>query len=165
MKATVFILALFIPFSVVQAAQEKICSGQPVFQCEVKGGKNIALCGNYNKTELVGVQYVFGRSSKKELIFPGGGANLGGFKSNHYFRYQVDYKAVKFSVGSYSYELYSNYNGEDKESQGKTAGINVAKQGSAKSTEIQCTQVYVDDLKNVVGKLKCDDEDALGCSN
>lgn len=60
------------------------------------------------------LQYRFGRPGKIELEYPEKHENsLEKFRFSHYFRYQVDYTEVKFTIGSYEYAVFDNANGEE----------------------------------------------------
>lgn len=47
-----------------------------------------------------------------EIVFPEADFAFDAFKSNHFVRYQIDYKVVKFCIDYYMYGLYRKYDGE-----------------------------------------------------
>jgi hypothetical protein len=148
------------------ASQEKMCgSEEPVFQCEMKSGKNLALCPRYVEGKLSGVQYKFGHADKNDLTFPSTGFDFDSFKSNHYVRYQVDYKRIKFSIGIYTYTIYSDYDGGDGSLESNTSGVTISKSNGAADVQVPCTKVYSNKLQVLISKVKCDSDDALGCSD
>ncbi|WP_137200531.1 MULTISPECIES: hypothetical protein [Pseudomonas] len=148
----------------IWAMPEKICDeGVALFQCKVGGGRDLALCPSYIDGALAGVQYRFGREKNIELVFPEAGFAFDAFKSNHFVRYQVDYKVIKFYIGSYVYGLYSNYDGEDVGGVARSAGVVVSDTSKGSAVQVSCEKIYVDDLEEVIPHLECDVDDALGC--
>lgn len=148
----------------IWAVPEKICDGGvALFQCQVGGGRDLALCPGYVDGALAGVQYRFGREKNIELVFPEAGFVFDAFKSNHFVRYQVDYKVIKFHIGSYVYGLYSNYDGEGVGSGARSAGVVVSDASKDSAMQVSCEKIYVDDLEKVIPHLECDVDDALGC--
>ncbi|NMY01560.1 hypothetical protein HBO12_01245 [Pseudomonas sp. WS 5059] len=164
-----FVKALFCFYSMlwtgpVWAMPEKICDGgAALFQCQVGGGRDLALCPNYIDGALSGVQYRFGREKNIELAFPEEGFVFDAFKSNHFVRYQADYKLIKFNIGSYVYGLYSNYDGEGVGGGARSAGVVVFDTSKNSAAQVSCGKIYVDDLEKVISHLECDVDDALGC--
>lgn len=149
----------------IWAVPEKICDDRvTLFQCQVAGGKYLALCPSYIDGALAGVQYRFGREKNVELVFPDAGFAFDAFKSNHFVRYHVDYKVIKFHIGSYVYGLYSNYDGEGVGKGARSAGIVVSDASKGSAVQVSCEKIYVDDLEKVIPHLECDVDDALGCS-
>jgi hypothetical protein len=162
-KSTALFLAIFWSGQVL-AVQEKICDNErAIFQCEVRGGKNLALCPNYVDGELTGIQYRFGREENKELVFPLSGFDFKKFRSNHFVRYQVDYKRVKFLNGSYLYSIYSNYDGANIGEVSRDAGIIISNSSETPEIQISCAHIYIDNLKELIPYIACDANDALGC--
>ncbi|MBD8192073.1 hypothetical protein IFR35_06755 [Pseudomonas fluorescens] len=148
----------------ILAAQENICDNEKaLFQCQVRGGKNLALCPEYVDGEMTGIQYRFGREVHKELVFPNSSFDFKSFKSNHFTRYQIDYKRIKFSIGTYVYSLYSDYDGETPEGAARRAGVVVSNSSETTDIQIPCTTIYIDNFGDVFPHLKCDIVDALGC--
>ena len=145
-------------------AQEEMCESEvAIFQCEMRGGKNLALCPEYVDGDLSGIQYRFGKKNNKEMIFPSNGFGFEGFTFNHYFRYQVSYAKLSFAVESYKYEIYSNYDGEAFGGGKKSAGVVVSKKLEMKEVQMSCRKIYIDNLKEVAPYVICDKDDALGC--
>ncbi len=162
-KNVIFVFAIFWA-GPIWAMPERICDGEgALFQCQVGGGKDLALCPSYINGALAGVQYRFGREKNIELVFPATGFVFNAFKSNHFVRYQVDYKVIKFHIGSYVYGLYSNYDGEGVGRGTRSAGVVVSDTSKDSAVQMSCEKVYVDDLEKVIPYLECDVDDALGC--
>ncbi|WP_288855685.1 hypothetical protein [uncultured Pseudomonas sp.] len=163
-RQTICALSFFLMGSTF-ASQIEVCKSAPaLFYCKVSGGKDLAICPSYIDGELAGIQYRFGQEGKKGLVFPGSGFGFKEFKSNHFFRYQVDYKLLKFSVGSYVYSLYSNYDGEDVEGAVRSAGVVVSSLSGSPDVRIPCVKIYVDKLEEVMSHVECDVSDAMGCT-
>ncbi|WJN49507.1 hypothetical protein [Pseudomonas asiatica] len=147
----------------IESAPGRICGGEhTLFQCSVRGGE-VALCSNYIDGELSGVQFRFVREGGEGFMFPDSGFSFDSFKSNHFFRYQVDYKLVKFSVGSHIYSLYSNYDGGDGGGGQKNAGVLISDSSGKAVDEMPCLQIVADNLGEAILRMKCDMDDALGC--
>jgi hypothetical protein len=146
------------------AAQENICDNEKaLFQCQVRGGKNLALCPSYVGGQLTGIQYRFGREVNKELVFPNSNFDFKSFKSNHFVRYQTDYKKINFSIGTYIYSLYSDYDGENPEGAVRSGGVVVSNSSEIPDIQISCTTIYIDNLEDIFPHVECDVVDALGC--
>lgn len=146
------------------ASQKKLCDkAHALFQCEVYSGKNFALCPIYADEKLTGIQYRFGQEENTELVYPNSGFDFKSFKSNYFSRYQVEYKRIKFSVGTYTYSLYSDYDGEATEGAERSAGVTVSNSSGAPDIQIPCTTIYTDNLKRIFPHVECDITDALGC--
>ncbi len=149
------------------AAEEKICADNttPIFQCEIKDKRNIALCATYSpQKKLTGLQYRASRNDKIEFTYPTETTNsLGEFKLNHYFRYSTDYIKVGFGNGAYSYYIFRNIDNSDTSK--INAGVTVSRtKNNSKETELICKYIFTDDLKSLISKLACDKNDALGCA-
>ncbi|WPX63011.1 hypothetical protein [Pseudomonas sp. MH10] len=146
--------------------EQKICTGQSVsiFQCEISNGKNLALCGVYDQLAgLQGLQYVFGKANDVELIYPVGKVTTGDFKFNYYFRSGVEYLKVSFRNGSVKYSIFSN--SDQNQPPGNSSGIEVFDdQKHSSEVQILCSKIYANKLRNL-SRLKCDEDDALGCNN
>lgn len=146
------------------ASQENICAGKkPIFYCEVASGANVALCPKYTGNELIGIQYGFVRGGKEELMYPYDDFDLDSFQANHFSRYQVDYKAVRFSIGRYRYSVYSNYDAEDVDGASVSAGVAVFNSEKKMEVQMPCARIYVNRLEEVIPLLQCDNDDAMGC--
>ncbi|NWE04229.1 MULTISPECIES: hypothetical protein [Pseudomonas] len=137
-KSIVFFFAVFW-IDPIWAEPGKICDDEvALFQCQVAGGKDLTVCPSYIDGALAGVQYRFGREKNIELVFPDAGFAFDAFKSNHFVRYQVDYKVIKFHIGSYVYGLYSNYDGEGVEKGARSAGIVVSDAYKGSAVQVSC---------------------------
>lgn len=81
-----------------------------------------------------------------------------GFFYNHYSRFQTDYLNVSFVQNSFKYTIFSNY--EDGNS---TKGVSVVNLENNKEYIYDCKDEGVDRLSELVNKLQCDKDSALGC--
>lgn len=139
---------------------------QAVFQCEVKSGKNLALCAARNTDGgITGLQYRFGREGKVELAYPTAMASsLDKFTINHYVRYRTDYVRVAFASGPFNYSIARNADEDDEGTPRVGAGVTVTKKaGDGKEASLACTRMIKDELPTLFNKLRCDTTDALGC--
>lgn len=166
-RAAVF--AFFVMFMLCAtsagASKEDMCGNEKVvFQCEVREWKNLAVCSKYANDVLSGIQYRFGRASRKEIIFPADGFGFKGFTFNYYFRYQVSYRELAFSVGSYKYGVYSHFDGEEKGVVKTSAGVVVSDATDSKLVQVPCEVVYIDNLREVAPYVACDKDGAFGCA-
>lgn len=160
-----FFIMLILYATSAWASKEDMCGTEKViFQCEVRNGKNLALCSKYTNGVLSGIQYRFERESRKEMIFPADGFGFRGFRFNYYFRYQVSYRDLAFSVGSYKYRVYSNFDGEEKGLVNNSAGVVVSGLADSNSVKVPCEIVYIDKLGEVAPYVACDKDGALGCA-
>ncbi|SCM55021.1 hypothetical protein BN1044_04534 [Hafnia alvei] len=81
-----------------------------------------------------------------------------GFLYNHYSRFQTDYMNVSFHHSGFKYTVFSNY--EDGDS---NKGVTVVNLKTKKEYTYECKDEGVDRLSDLMGKLQCDKDDALGC--
>jgi hypothetical protein len=126
-RSVVFILAILV-FAGCLMAQIKpaprsisLCTKdeQIIFSCSLKRSAKIAsLCGSRDLAKDRGyLQYRFGLPGKIELEFPKTRqATQQQFHYTHYFRFQVDLTEITFKNDDYEYEIFDNYNGEEKPS-------------------------------------------------
>ena len=150
--------------TLVLAAPDASCGdARPVFACELKGGGTLALCAQPLQGPLTGLQYRFARHGNTELQYPRDGYSLKDFKANHYTRYQVDHQQIRFTSGTYSYNVYSRYEGDGGQAQVNTAGVAVLDSADRTVADKQCARVTVDRLSEVLDQVPCDPDDALGC--
>lgn len=160
-----FFVMLMLCATSAGASKEDMCGTEKVvFQCEVREGKNLAVCSKYANDVLSGIQYRFGRASRKEMIFPADGFGFKGFTFNYYFRYQVSYRELAFSVGSYKYGVYSHFDGEEKGVVKTSAGVVVSDATDSKLVQVPCEVVYIDNLREVAPYVACDKNGAFGCA-
>jgi len=100
------------PITTLCAKGEKV-----VFSCSFNtSGKIVSLCSSQKLTKTAGyIQYRFGTTSKVELEYPNQRVETQkAFEYSHYFRYQVDRIGISFSTNGYTYNLFYDYNGEEK---------------------------------------------------
>jgi hypothetical protein len=101
--------------------------------------KFVSLCASKDLTKEQGyLQYRYGLPGKVELEYPNsrtGTQQL--FKYHHYMRYRVDLTEINFEVNYYQYQLFYDYNGEEKrEVQDK--GVLVTAPGQDKQVTFLC---------------------------
>lgn len=141
-------------------------SERTVFSCSVSGGKTVSLCApsTLNADNAEGLQYRFGKKGMVELSFPERPAmnKDSGFFYNHYFRARTDYYQVGFINDGYEYRIFRNYDGESSDA--TKYGIEVKPTESEFVKTIPCSTSIVDHLSDLNGKLRCDSNNALGCS-
>jgi len=134
---------------------------QVIFSCSVKldnaragETKIVSLCASPHLTKEAGyLQYRFGAPNKTELEYP---ATRKGtqeaFKYTHYMRFQVDLTEINFSTGDYQYQVFDNYNGEEKPPISE-AGVSVTKIGGTKSTNFDCVNKPTADFSQLADVL------------
>ena len=134
---------------------------QIIFNCLVKGGtartgetKIASLCASLRLTKEAGyLQYRFGVPNKIELEYPATHTTTQeAFKYTHYMRFQVDLTEINFSVGDYQYQVFDNYNGEEKPAV-SDAGVSVTKIGSTNSTTFACVNKPTADFSQLADVL------------
>ena len=94
------------------ARDEKI-----VFSCTLgKPAKIVSLCSSKELTKDTGhMKYRFGVPGKIELEYPKDEKPAReAFKYTHYFRAQVDYTTISFTLDGHKYMVWDDYNGEEK---------------------------------------------------
>jgi hypothetical protein len=112
-----------------------------------KLAKVISLCSSKNLSKEQGyLQYRYGLPGKVELEYPNsrtGTQQL--FKYHHYMRYRVDLTEINFEANDYQYQLFYDYNGEEKrEVQDK--GILVTAPGRDKQVTFLCRSNFKADF-------------------
>lgn len=111
-----------------------------VFSCALRrSGKIVSLCSSPKLSKTEGyLQYRFGRPGQIELEFPKDRAESHKvFKYSHYFRAQVDYTTISFTVDGYTYSVFDDYNGEEKPAL-EDVGLNVTSESSKKEVKYKC---------------------------
>jgi len=103
------------------------------------------------------MSYRFGAMGKMEMTYS---ANEDGFLYNHYFRQGVDYRRIHFVNAGYEYSVFRNY--DASESLVPDYGVAVSRDGD--EVQARCQSQVVDNLSEMIGRLKCDESSALGCS-
>jgi hypothetical protein len=115
-----------------------------IFSCPVKRAaklpaKIVSLCASRDLDKERGyLQYRFGLPGKVELEFPKsrqGTQQM--FRYSHYFRYQVDLTEINFNIDGYEYQIFDDYNGEEKPAI-STQGVSVTAPGKPKEVSFVC---------------------------
>ena len=124
---------------------------QIIFSCTLRrSAKIVSLCGSKELTKDIGyLQYRFGLPTKIELEFPKGRTRTQEqFTYSHYFRYQVDLTEINFSSEGYQYQIFDNYNGEEKPKISE-AGVSVTAPGKPKDVTFVCSRKARADYSNL----------------
>ena len=117
-----------------------------IFSCLVKRsgkGKGLtkiaSLCGSADLDKDHGyLQYRFGLPGKLELEFPDSRAGTQQkFQYTHYLRYQVDVTEINFAIDDYQYQIFDDYNGEEKP-RISTQGVTVTAPGETSDVSYLC---------------------------
>ena len=99
------------------------------------------------------------KSSKGNIFtYSSPGPEYSGFLYGHYTRFQTDYMNVSFHQGGFKYTVFSNY--EDGDSHKGVAVVNLK---TKKEYTYECKDEGIDKLSDLMGKLQCDKDGALGC--
>jgi hypothetical protein len=119
-----------------------------IFSCLTKrpgvrspaGSSKIAsLCASRDLDKQRGyLQYRYGLPGKVELEFPS--SRIGTqqmFQYTHYMRYQVDLTEINFEIDGYQYQIFDDYNGEEKP-RISTEGVSVTAPGKPKEVSFVC---------------------------
>ena len=119
--ALLFVLSssLATASNVAQLRAGSLCEREEkiVFSCAVgKQAKIVSLCSSKELTKDKGyMKYRFGLPGKIELEYPKAQKPArDAFKYTHYFRAQVDYTTISFTLNGYEYMVSDDYNGEEK---------------------------------------------------
>jgi hypothetical protein len=117
-----------------------------IFSCLVKrAGKGqgltkiASLCASADLDKDHGyLQYRFGLPGKVELEFPDSRTGTQQkFQYTHYLRYQVDLTEINFAIDDYQYQIFDDYNGEEKP-RIATQGVNVSAPGKTRDVSYVC---------------------------
>jgi len=111
-----------------------------IFSCPIrKPAKIVSLCASKDLTSERGyLQYRFGLPGKIELEFPKDRKGTQQqFHYTHYFRAQFDLTAIAFTLNGYEYQVFDDYNGEEKPAQSQQ-GVSVAAPGKPKEVNFVC---------------------------
>jgi hypothetical protein len=109
--------------------------------------KIVSLCGSRELDKERGyLQYRFGLPGRLELEFPRGRqATQQQFQYSHYSRFQVDLTEINFEIDAYQYQIFNNYNGEEKPSLSEQ-GVYVTAPGKSKDATFVCRGKAKSDL-------------------
>ena len=111
-----------------------------IFSCAIKRtSKIVSLCASRDLDKERGyLQYRFGLPGEVELEFPKDRQNTQQqFHYSHYFRYQVDLTEISFNIDGYEYQIFDDYNGEEKPSI-SSQGVSVTAPGKPKEVSFVC---------------------------
>jgi hypothetical protein len=101
--------------------------------------KIVSLCASRDLDKERGyLQYRYGVPGKVELEFPKsrtGTQQL--FQYSHYMRYQVGRSEISFEIDGYQYQIFDDYNGEEKPLI-STEGVSVTAPGKPKEVSFVC---------------------------
>jgi hypothetical protein len=115
-----------------------------IFSCTTKAtakhpAKIVSLCASRDLAKERGyLQYRFGLPGSIELEFPKGRQGTQQqFQYSHYIRYKVDLTEINFDIDDYQYQIFDNYNGEEKQSVTEQ-GVYVTSSGKSKDVTFVC---------------------------
>lgn len=131
--------------------------------CETTNNKYIALYGQSNHLgEPISLYYAFGKGKKIELQYPNQKVKntLNQFQYNDYSRPLTHYTTVSFKNYSYWYEIGSFFRVDEV-----NAGVNVSTDDGKTISEVDCKNIYINQLNEIISSLSCREEQALGCGN
>jgi hypothetical protein len=101
--------------------------------------KIVSLCASRDLDKEHGyLQYRYGLPEKIELEFPSSRTGTQQmFQYTHYMRYQVDLTEINFEIDGYQYQIFDDYNGEEKP-RISTEGVSVSAPGKPKDVSFVC---------------------------
>lgn len=108
--------------------------------------KIVSLCASRDLDKDRGyLQYRYGLPGRVELEFPKSRAGTQQmFQYTHYMRYRVDLTEINFEIDGYQYQIFDDYNGEEKRAI-STEGVSVTAPGKPKEVSFVCrTKVRAD---------------------
>jgi len=111
-----------------------------IFSCPIrKPAKIVSLCASRDLTSERGyLQYRFGLPGKIELEFPKERTGTQQkFQYTHYFRAQFDLTEINFTINRYDYQIFDDYNGEEKPVV-SSQGVSVTAPGRPKEVSFTC---------------------------
>jgi hypothetical protein len=111
-----------------------------IFSCPVKrAAKIVSVCASKDLTSERGyLQYRFGLPGKIELEFPKERSGTQEkFHYTHYFRAQFDLTEINFTIDGYEYQVFDDYNGEEKPAV-SSQGVSVTAPGKPKEVSFVC---------------------------
>jgi hypothetical protein len=128
-----------------------------IFNCQVRrygaaagSTKVVSLCASADLDKEHGyLQYRFGLPGKVELEFPDSRtATQEKFQYTHYMRYQVDLTEINFAIDDYQYQIFADYNGEEKPPI-STQGVSVTAPGKTTDFRYVCRGKVKADFSNL----------------
>jgi hypothetical protein len=136
-----------------------------IFACSLKPtaklpAKIVSLCSSRDLSKEHGyLQYRFGVPGKIELEFPNSHeATQRQFRYKHYFRFQVDLTEINFAINGYQYQIFDNYNGEEKRAISER-GVTVTLPGSSRDQTRVCAGKPKTDFSLLADVLEQDGND------
>jgi hypothetical protein len=101
--------------------------------------KIVSLCASRDLNKERGyLQYRYGLPGKVELEFPSSRTGTQQmFQYTHYMRYQMDLTEINFEIDGYQYQIFDDYNGEEKP-RISTEGVSVTAPGKPKEVSFVC---------------------------
>ncbi|HEV7746415.1 MAG TPA: hypothetical protein VGO56_15570 [Pyrinomonadaceae bacterium] len=126
----------------IELQPNSLCAGTEriVFSCLTKrAAKIVSLCASRELTKEQGyLQYRYGLPGNVELEFPNSRTGTQQqFQYTHYMRYQVDLTEINFAIDGYQYQIFDDYNGEEKP-RISTEGVSVTAPGKPKQVSFVC---------------------------
>ena len=99
----------------------------------------VSLCASRDLDKERGyLQYRYGLPGKVELEFPSSRTGTQQmFQYTHYMRYQVDLTEINFTIDGYQYQIFDDYNGEEKP-RISTEGVSVTAPGKPREVSFVC---------------------------
>jgi hypothetical protein len=99
----------------------------------------VSLCASRDLDKERGyLQYRYGLPGKIELEFPSSRTGTQQmFQYTHYMRYQVDLTEINFEIDGHQYQIFDDYNGEEKP-RISTEGVSVTAPGKPKEVSFVC---------------------------
>lgn len=131
---------------------ERVLAESLYFSCLTKVGLIVLQMDAHD------LKYAVYKNGAESFYFKSKQRDNGGFKYNHYSRFQTDYFNVSFYNGNYKYSVFSNYD-DGVQAQGVTA-FNL---NNKKEITYKCKKTNVDRLSELSLKLQCDIHSSLGC--
>jgi hypothetical protein len=143
--------------SAVALQPNSLCakSERIIFSCLSKRSgsklfKLVSLCGSRDLSKERGyLQYRYGLPGKVELEFPSsrtGTQQL--FTYHHYLRYRVDLTEINFEINDYQYQIFNDYNGEEKREE-SNQGVTVTPPNQGKEITFLCRSKVKADYINL----------------
>jgi hypothetical protein len=117
--------------------------------------KIVSLCASRDLEKERGyLQYRYGLPGKVELEFPSSRTGTQQmFQYNHYMRYQVDLTEINFEIDGYQYQIFDDYNGEEKP-RISIEGVSVTAPGKPKEVSFVCRTKAKADYSVLDGVLR-----------
>lgn len=129
-------------------------SAEDYFVCQTREGERLELSGSEQQ-----LAYQIEPPQGKSLFFVAEAPNYDGFTYNHYFRYQTDYRRIRIKHNQTEYLIYADYaDGEISE------GMIIHDLKTDRESVYPCQNRATEKLNELMLKLQCNTESALGCA-